>query len=294
VSIFNDKDIPSLYRFLKYFQFKNSIYLISIDMQIQDYLNLYRLAKRRLDSAEAYQAFQQHQGELLVRFIQAHHLVIEGKKVLDLGCGLGGYSLALQEHGAQVISVDLSPIKPPGNFKMFCGDAMALPLDANCVDWVICASLIEHVFPPENLLKEIQRVLREDGFAYLSFPPFYTPIGGHHFSPYHLLGERFAIRMQRRKGNIRSKAWLQDYFPEIPASFSEAWGDWGLYPLTITGVEKLLHEIPFQILERSTRWLPLDFSGIPLLREFLTWHVQFLLSKKASSPEQITETHASF
>lgn len=262
-------------------------------VRLQDYLVLFHLAKRRLDSLEAYQDFQHHQGELLVRFLESRHLVIQGKQVLDLGCGFGGYSLALQEHGAKVVSVDLSPVETLGKFQMFRADAQTLPLATNSMDWVICASLIEHVSSPLNLLREIQRVLRVGGLAYLSFPPFYTPIGGHQFSPFHLLGERFAIKMKRGKDVFRDRQWLQERYPEAPDSFEQAFGDWGLYPLTITKVEKLLREIPVQVLERSTRWLPLDFSGIPLLREFLTWHVQFLLRKTSSLPsEGVSAPHA--
>jgi len=266
---------------------------MSFGVRLQDYLVLFHLAKRRLDSPEAYQDFQHHQGELLVRFLQAHHLVIEGKRVLDLGCGLGGYSLALQEHGAKVVSVDLSPLETLGKVQMFCGDAQALPLDANSMDWVICASLIEHVSSQANLLWEIQRVLRVGGLAYLSFPPFYTPIGGHQFSPFHLLGEQVAIRMNRGKSLFRDRQWLKEHYPETPASYTQAFGNWGLYPLTISKVEKLLRDLPFQVIERSTRWLPLDFSSIPLFREFLTWHVQFLLRKTSSLPEGVSATHAS-
>jgi ubiquinone/menaquinone biosynthesis C-methylase UbiE len=266
---------------------------MTFGVRLQDYLVLFHLARRRLDSPEAYQEFQRHQGDLLVRFLEAHHLSIEGKQVLDLGCGLGGYSLAFQEHGAKVVSVDLSPLGTLGKVQMLCGDAQALPLAANSMDWVICASLIEHVSSPANMLWEIQRVLRVGGLAYLSFPPFYTPIGGHQFSPFHLLGERVAVRMKRRKDNFRNRQWLQDRYPENPDSFTKAWGDWGLYPLTIAKVEKLLRGIPVQVLERSTRWIPLDFSGIPLLREFLTWHVQFLLQKKFTLTEGLSAAHAS-
>ena len=246
---------------------------------MKDYLDLFRLARKRLNSPEAYQEFQHHQGELLVKFLQSHHLVIEGKQVLDLGCGMGGYSMALREHNAKVVSVDLSPLKSSENILMFCGDALVLPLAAKSMDCIICASLIEHVPSPADLLREIYRVLRDDGFAYLSFPPFFTPIGGHQFSPFHLLGEKIAIKMQNRKALFRNRRWLQELYPEAPDSYGKAWGNWGLYPLSIGRVEKMLREIPFHVLERSTRWIPLDFSGIPLIREFLTWHVQFLLNK---------------
>jgi len=252
------------------------------NLRLKDYITLFRVAQKRLDSPEAYRSFQHFQGELLVKFLQSHRLNLRNHRVLDLGCGFGGYSIVLKETGAQVISADLSPSDSAGELEMFCADAQCLPLADKSVDLIICASLIEHVQNPAQLLREIYRVLRVDGWVYLSFPPFYTPIGGHQFSPFHLLGERTAIKMQRGKAVFKNKEWLQERYPEAPNSFAQAFGDWGLYPLTISKVEKLLHEIPFQIFERSTRWLPIDFSGIPILREFLTWHVQFLLYKPAS------------
>lgn len=244
-----------------------------------DYLSLYQLAKKRLDSPEAYRAFQRFQGELLIRFLYRHELPVEGKCILDLGCGLGGYSHALTDRGAQVVGIDRFLYRPESGLTVLCADALHLPLASERFDMVICASLIEHVPAPVNLIREIQRVLRMGGIAYLSFPPFYSPVGGHQFSPFHLFGERIALWIARRRGLYRGQPWLQERYPEAPASFSRAFGAWGLYPLTIARVEKILHSFPLRVIEKSTRWLPVDFSGLPVLGEFLTWHVQFLLGK---------------
>jgi len=245
-------------------------------------VTLYRLARRRLDSPEAYEAFQHFQGELLVKFLQSRGIVVEAQRILDLGCGRGGYSRSLWESGAWVVGVDRDLFSFPSGFDIACADGLALPFGSEKFDLVVCASLIEHVPVPMDLIHEMLRVLRVGGIAYLSFPPFYTPIGGHQFSPFHLLGERMALRIVHLRGLYRSHRWLQEHYPTFPPSFSKMFGDWGLYPLTIAQVEKLLRAFPVQVIERSTRWLPVDFSGIPILREFLTWHVQFLLRKTGS------------
>jgi SAM-dependent methyltransferase len=148
------------------------------------------------------------------------------------------------------------------------------------MDLVICASLIEHVPIPTDVIRETLRVLKPGGFVYLSFPPFYTPLGGHQFSPFHLLGQRFALRVNSIRKQYHGKYWLQERYPIQPVSFAQAFGGWGLYPLTIAKVERILAIFPIETVDRSTRWLPLDFSGLPLLREFLTWHVQFLFRKR--------------
>jgi len=215
-----------------------------------------------------------------VRFLASRGLPLRGQRVLDLGGGFGGYSLALRNSGAWVVGADLSLSGWPESVEWVRANALAVPLRSGSVDAVVCASLIEHVPDPVVLVCEIHRVLKTGGWAYLSFPPFYTPVGGHQFSPFHLLGERAALGAIRLRKLYRGKGWLQEQYSIAPASFSCAWGDWGLYPLTIHRVQSILKAFPFQLLERSTRWLPVDFSGVPILGEFLTWHVQFLLVKR--------------
>ena len=247
-------------------------------MQRADYLTLFNLARKRLDSPEAYVAFQRFQGELLVKFLVDRGLNPRSRRVLDLGSGYGGYSLALQDSGACVVGADLDPATLEG-IPAVRTDARLTPFASSSFDMVVCSSLIEHVPSAADLIREIHRLLRVGGTLYLSFPPFYTPIGGHQFSPFHLFGERAALHIIRMRRLYRGKQWLQEHYSAVPKSYATAWGDWGLYPRTIARVEKTLQMFPFEMIERSTRWLPFDFSGVPLLGEFLTWHVQFLLRK---------------
>jgi SAM-dependent methyltransferase len=182
--------------------------------------------------------------------------------VLDLGCGSGGYSDAMARAGACVVSIDLH--RPKASLPNFVlADAVQLPFDAGSFSLVFCASLIEHVPEPSQLLAQIRRVLAPGGFAYLSFPPFYSPVGGHQFKPYHLLGERWALRLSGRKVD----------------GFATACGDWGLYPLTVRRARQLFSEAGLKITHESTRFLPFNLARIPWLGEFLTWHVQFILAK---------------
>lgn len=116
---------------------------------------------------------------------------------------------------------------------------------------------------PAQLLAEIKRVLTPDGFVYLGFSPFYSPVGGHQFKPYHLSGERWALRLSKHE----------------PDSYATCFGDFGLCPLTIRRVRQLLAEAGLTIKHESTRFLPFGASRIPVLGEFLMWHVQFLLCR---------------
>lgn len=256
-------------------------------MGLADWKRLYRLARNRLSSEEAYRDFQQFQGRLLVRFLRSRGIEVAGRCVADIGCGYGGYSLALQAAGARVVALDLfvpggsTATGGPKAVSFVMGDAVAVPLRSESFDLIVCTSLIEHIPRPERLLAELYRLVRRGGIAYVSFPPFYSPRGGHQFSPFHYLGERAAVRLARRFGRWQDSELVRQAQVGAPESFGTAWGSWGLYVLTIGKFERLLRDTAFVVRERSTRLSPFDLSGFPVLRELLTWHVQYLLERPA-------------
>lgn len=245
---------------------------------LKDYLSLYRLGRVRNFSPENYFAFQEFQGGLLVRFLKNRKVLLVEQKTLDLGCGYGGYSAALLREGVHAVALDLNPISLVHALNVL-GNALQVPFASEEFDLVICASLIEHVEKPGALLGEIFRILKKNGIAYLSFPPFYSPMGGHQFSPYHLFGESFAVRIAELRGGWLGDDDLDKSRTARRPAYRQAFGNWGLYKLTIAQAQKEILRLPFEIIERSTRWTSIDFSAIPILGEFLTWHVQYLLRK---------------
>lgn len=247
-------------------------------LSLAQFWTLYQVARRRRQSPQDYFRFEKFQGDLLVDFLRTRNFYHRDDSILDLGCGLGGYTAALKENGArQVIGLDLSHMIVP-NVLMVQGNALHLPFKSNQFDLVVCASLIEHLDERSDLISEIGRVLVPGGKLYLSYPPFYSPRGGHQFSPFHLLGEKFALSMAQRR-ELFKHAWEKERFPDQPQAYAQAFGNWGLFPLTIQATRRLMRDQPFHLIEQSTRWLPVDFSHIPVLGEFLTWHVQFLYQK---------------
>ena len=216
---------------------------------------------------------------MLATYLEDRGIDFREKRTLDLGCGYGGYALALSGLGAKVVGVDLKAERRLPGIPTLAADARSLPFKDGSFDLVICASLIEHLPDPPALLREIYRVLEPSGKAYLSFPPFYSPLGGHQFSPFHLLGEKWAGKIVRRLGRYKGKTWILEAYPEAFFSYKNAYGSWGLYPVTIAVAQKWLRNSPFELIDQSTRWSFFNFSRLPWINEFLTWHVQFLLSK---------------
>lgn len=251
-------------------------------MKVKDGIILYHLARRRLRSEDDYRKFQRFQANLLLEYMQQFDIDIEGKLVLDLGSGLGGYGQEIAQRGATVIALDL--IRPLGasvpRIYAVIADALSIPLQNETVDFVFCASLIEHISNPTLLIAEIHRVLKNEQYCYLSFPPFYSPYGGHEFSPFHYFGERCAIwlyfLLKRRRPEWAVKMYKPNF---LPRSFANIYQSWGLYKLTIAQVIHIVRQIGLKIIDISPRYLPINTARWPILGEFLTWHVQFLLKK---------------
>lgn len=252
------------------------------EMNLADYLKLWRVGRNRLQSEDAYREFQAFQASLLLDYLCAFGIRLKGRRVLDLGSGIGGYSEEMARQGARVISLDLiKPSRLTKGASPVMANALCSPLRDESADFVFCASLIEHVANPTGLLKEIRRVLITGKCCYLSFPPFYSPLGGHEFSPFHYLGERWALRL-KGEGD-RNPEWVDRLYDVCskPQSFSETYEDWGLFKMTVAGARRLIKSSRLEIVDMSTRFMPVSLIRWPVLGEVFTWHAQFLLKKPA-------------
>ena len=96
---------------------------------------------------------------------------LNGKRVLDLGCGLGPYRERIESRGAEWIGLDVSGPGPA-----VVGDGMRLPFGDDSFDGVLCAAVLEHIPDPPSFVSELGRVLKPGGvlFGYVSFlEPFH-------------------------------------------------------------------------------------------------------------------------
>jgi len=63
-------------------------------------------------------------------------------------------------------------------------DSMALPFHDNSVDVIVCNHIYEHVPDADQMMGEIYRVLKQEGFCYFSAGNKYMIIEGHYGLPF--------------------------------------------------------------------------------------------------------------
>lgn len=147
-------------------------------------------------------------------------------RVLDLGAGMGGFAVAMQRAGEQIVAFDYNfayceITRTRGqrydlNMAALVGAGEALPFAASSFHIVTCWDVLEHVQQPENLLGEIARVLDDDGVAFMTVINRYALVDPH----YHLrfvnylprpLGEKYIVWRQRTKDSqLRDKQRLSE------------------------------------------------------------------------------------
>lgn len=104
--------------------------------------------------------------------------IVSNKVVLDIACGEGYGSAILAQSALSVVGVDISEeaVRHATNkyqcdrLKFLQGSCESIPLESSSVDVVVSFETIEHHDKHEEMMREIKRVLKSDGFVVISSP----------------------------------------------------------------------------------------------------------------------------
>ncbi|MCU1293995.1 MAG: hypothetical protein JWP08_2845 [Bryobacterales bacterium] len=184
---------------------------------------------------------------------------VQGKTVMDFGCGEGCEAVALARAGARrVIGVDIRP----SILEIARRNAVAAGVQDICTfttspqsmaDVIVSIDAFEHFADPLSILNAMNEVLSSSGKVVVSFgPTWYHPLGGHTFSVFpwaHLVfGEDALIR------------WRSDFKSDGAKKFSEVAG--GLNQMTIRRFEEIVRSSSFEFEH---------FEAVPI-RQFRRFH----------------------
>lgn len=117
------------------------------------------------------------------------YLSLQGKTLLDIGCGNGLYTVRFAESARRTIGLDLAdgPLnearrkwaQPKGNIEFVKASAERLPFSNGAFDIVVAIEVLDHIENHNGALKEANRVLKDGGYLVVYVPNKLYPFETH-------------------------------------------------------------------------------------------------------------------
>lgn len=113
----------------------------------------------------------------------------DGERVLDIGCGEGRHSWqACKQSHCLVCALDIEQVnlkkahhvlwlldkqeESKGKWVLVRGDIISLPFEDGSFDKIVCSEVLEHIPDDKQGIKEMVRVLKDDGTLVISVPSY--------------------------------------------------------------------------------------------------------------------------
>lgn len=131
-------------------------------------------------------------------FFGGDGISLSGKRIADIGCGDGiidlGVALAAKPDrlvGFDLLTTDVDLLarrakehigldELPPNLFFATSEEVRLPAEDASFDYVISWSAFEHIADPVGVLREVRRILVDDGVLFIQLWPFYNSAHGTH------------------------------------------------------------------------------------------------------------------
>jgi len=230
----------------------------------------------------------------LLSYFQKHIPNFKDLKILEVGCAESGFLDVLYNANIEGIGLELDPgrvkISKDKNphLKIFVGDIT----DNNIVnkigdtfDLIVMRDVIEHIPDRIATFSNIKKLLKKNGYLYITFPPRFSGFAGHQqngisilrFVPYLCLLPEWIIRLL---GKIfKERSGLMEI---VILNYKIG--------LTIQAFEKYYYKFNFQpireefflfrpIYKLRYNITPRKIPNIPLIREFIAFGCECLLQK---------------
>ena len=148
-------------------------------------------------------------------FLKPFLAELRKSRVLEIGCGNGSMTGYLKSLGVNIVGIDMNKeyIKNAKkrfgeeNFKLMKGED--LEFEDNTFDIVLSFDLLEHIPDIVEHLKEVKRVLKEDGEYLFQTPNRYTSI------PFSMYKDRSFTKWKEYHPSLQTRVSLRKKFKEI-------------------------------------------------------------------------------
>ncbi len=126
--------------------------------------------------------------KLILKMLKPIIPSFEGKKVLEVGCGLGVFCIHIAKENGEVIGADISKnaIKQAKDLSQQYGvgdkvqfvvsDARFLPFQDRSEDLIVSSETLEHIANHEKAFHEFARIANNSGYICLTVPNFISSL----------------------------------------------------------------------------------------------------------------------
>lgn len=143
------------------------------------------------------------------------------RSLLDLGCSTGAFLRFAYEHNYTVTGVDISAAAlqevtniPNVRLKQLDLSSQKLPFESRSFDVVTAFDLVEHIKNPEELFREVSRVLKKEGIFYFITPNGVQPAD--HDETHFSLKKKKEWEALAKKYFTVAESYTYEYYPPPP------------------------------------------------------------------------------
>lgn len=124
------------------------------------------------DSLEETHEPTELEAPILLSIVRQIHKYVPSGRLLEIGCGRGDLLRIAQSHGFSVTGCDMFGTKMPvlEGAALYDGTLKQARLPNSHFDVVVIRDVLEHLFDPNEEIKEIRRVLKPKGYLYIKVP----------------------------------------------------------------------------------------------------------------------------
>ncbi|HOT95967.1 MAG TPA: class I SAM-dependent methyltransferase [bacterium] len=146
-----------------------------------------------LSGKEKYWLYQYRLGsQYLLPLLMEWGVPLEGARMLDIGCAEAGILCAFAEAGGRAIGLELSPSRlhfarhfaspaQQARMTLIAADFFHMPLrkEQGRFDLILLRDVFEHLPDKNSAFAALAALMQPGTRLILTFPPFYSPFGGH-------------------------------------------------------------------------------------------------------------------
>jgi SAM-dependent methyltransferase len=238
---------------------------------------------------------KEHTKSYLIPYFQKYIPNFNALKVLEIGCAEGGFLEILYELGIDAVGLELEPqrvkiaIEKNPNLKIIIGDITddkIVEQIGKRFDLIVMRDVIEHIPRRSEMFSNIVKLLNTEGYLYITFPPKYSGFAGHQqngksllrYIPYLHLFPRQMIRFLGRMVNERAnliEGVISNYEDGLSIKMFERYLT--MYKFTSVVKDLFLFRPIYKIRFNVS---PKKIPNIPILREFIAFGCECLITKK--------------